>query len=294
MKTYGFFVVTLGLAFPAFAEDISQRLDADPDGEVFISNTSGSVDVRGWSRDLVEVTGTLGDDVEELIFERDGDEITIKVKTPSRMFGRSDVTSFLVVRIPGGSSVDVATVSADIDVRDVSGELELQSVSGDIASEVFESDVEMSTVSGEISASGDGKALEADMSSVSGNISLSNLGGELRAGSVSGRVQVSGGRFDSVDLETVNGGITFRGILEPDGELSAESVNGSVNIDFQNALEAHYEVESFNGSINNCFGIKAERTSRYAPGYELVHTVGDGGATVQIETLNGSIKVCSK
>jgi hypothetical protein len=42
------------------AESIDRRLEAAPDGMVTVSNTSGSVEVTGWSRNEVEVTGKLG------------------------------------------------------------------------------------------------------------------------------------------------------------------------------------------------------------------------------------------
>ena len=62
----------------AMAEEVDNRLDAASDGVVSISNVAGTIEVIGWSRNEVEVTGTLGRDVEELIFERDGDEIEIE------------------------------------------------------------------------------------------------------------------------------------------------------------------------------------------------------------------------
>ena len=64
----------LMVASPAnAARDVSESLNAADDGRVSISNTSGAIEVEGWSRNQVEVTGTIGDDVEELIFERNGD-----------------------------------------------------------------------------------------------------------------------------------------------------------------------------------------------------------------------------
>lgn len=294
MKTRGLFFIAALLAGPAMAEDIDQRMDADPESEISISNIAGSVDVRGWSRNQVEITGTLGDDVEELVFERDGDEILIKVKTPKRMFGRKDVSSDLMIRVPEMSSLDIATVSADIEVRGVQGELELQSVSGDVNGEVFSEDVEFGTVSGEINARGNGHMIDSEFSSVSGDISVSDISGELSGESVSGSVQVTDGTFESVHMETVNGRIVFRGKLEDHGDIDAESVNGSVNIEIQNPVQAHYDLESFNGRISTCFDAKAERTSKYAPGSRLSHTVGSGSASVSVETLNGSIKVCAE
>ena len=72
-----------------------------------------------------------------------------------------------------------------------------------------------------------------------------------------------------------------------------ESVNGSVEIRFDNDVPAYYDIETFNGGIKNCFGVKAERTSKYAPGYSLSHKVGAGTASVRVETLNGSVNFCA-
>ncbi len=82
MKKLTLLILGCLLALPAMAEEIDETLDAAADGHVDISNIAGSVKVSGWSRNAVEVTGTLGPKVEELVFERDRDKITIKVKVP--------------------------------------------------------------------------------------------------------------------------------------------------------------------------------------------------------------------
>ena len=294
MKKLNSILLLTVLSAPVFARAVIKPLNADSDGLVSISNVAGSVVVRGWSRSTVEVTGSLGADVEELIFERNGDEVEIRVKVPKRMFGRKDITSDLSIRVPEGSSLEITTVSANINVGDVKGgDIELQAVSGSVDADVYGGDVEIGTVSGAIEVQGDGSSGDYELSSVSGEVGAENLSGEIEAESVSGRVSVRGGSFESADFETVNGAIIFRAGLESRGELSAESVNGSVDIEIANALDAEYDLESFNGGIRNCFDKVAERTSRYAPGKRLNFTVGDGGAKISVETLNGSISVCA-
>ena len=81
MKTYTLTLLGMFGATVVAATEINESMDASADGIVSISNVAGSVDVQGWSRKQVEITGELGSDIEELIFERDGDEIDIKVKT---------------------------------------------------------------------------------------------------------------------------------------------------------------------------------------------------------------------
>lgn len=287
-----FFSLTfLGLiSTVALAEDVNKRIDAAPDGVVSVSNIAGSIEIAGWSRNEVEVTGTLGKNVEELIFERDGDEVEITVRAPRR-HGHS-ISSELFIKIPENSSIEVVGVSSDIDIQDVFGEQRLQSVSGDIESEVHESDVEMETVSGDVTAQGDDVVGHCELSSVSGDVDAQHLAGEVAASSVSGDVTLVNSSFERVRLETVNGDIIFESELVDDGSFSLETINGDLEIEFNDSISARFDIETFNGDINNCFGPEPVRTSKYAPGTELKFTEGDGDGRVTIKTLNGDLRLC--
>lgn len=281
------------VAAPAHAaRDVSESLDAAADGRVSISNTSGSIKVQGWSRNQVEVTGTIGDEVEELIFERSGDSVRIKVKIPDSKGRYRDASADLTIRVPEQSSIDVATISADIGVQGVLGEQDLQAISGDVTAESFGSDIDVETVSGDIEVQGDGKDARTDLQSVSGDISAAKLAGDVDAESVSGDVGIVGSTIERGDFETVNGDITFRASLERGGRLDIETVNGGVDVEFAGDVSARFDIETFNGRIRNCFGPKAERTSKYAPGWELSFTEGSGDGRVAIATLNGGVNLC--
>ena len=283
----------LMVASPAnAARDVSESLNAADDGRVSISNTSGAIEVEGWSRNQVEVTGTLGDDVEELIFERNGDNVRIKVKIPESKGRYRDASADLTIRVPANSSIDVATISADIDVQGVLGEQDLQAISGDIDVEGFGSDIDVETVSGDVEVQGDGKSARTDLQSVSGDVSASNVAGDVDLESVSGDIGVVDSSVERGDFETVNGDITFRATLERSGRLDIETVNGGVDGEFVGDVSARFDIETFNGRIRNCFGHKPERTSKYAPGWELSFTEGSGDGRVTIATLNGGVNVC--
>jgi DUF4097 and DUF4098 domain-containing protein YvlB len=279
------------LSMPALAdEQVNKTIDASPDGYVEIYNTSGSIEVKGWNQNKVEVKGTLGDSVEELILERDGNEILIRVEVPNRHWG--DIDADLYIKIPKNSRLEVSAVSADIDVEDVLGEQSLESVSGDIEVAGVENDVEAASVSGDIDIKGDGGKGDFETATVSGDVYILNLAGSIDAESVSGDLDIAGGRYDEVYFETVNGDQNFAAALIDGGEMSMESVNGSVDIEFTEAVSARFDIETFNGSIRNCFGPKPERTSKYSPGLELRFEVGDGDSNIEIETLNGSVNIC--
>ena len=221
------------------------------DGIVVVSNVAGSVEIRGWARSQVEVAGDLGSRVEELIFERDGDEILIKVKVPRNSNG--GISSDLEISIPAASSLQVQTVSADIDVRDVEGEQELESVSGDVVTEAHARDIELSSVSGDVEVQGDRQDIRSRLSTVSGDVDADSLAGEFAAESVSGDIAAINGSFERARLETVNGDVTYHAALLDGGRLDIETINGTVDVEFDGDVSARFDIETFNGAIRNCF-----------------------------------------
>jgi DUF4097 and DUF4098 domain-containing protein YvlB len=288
------FLLTLGslAVTPALAEDINKTVDASADGHVDISNIAGVVEVEGWSRTAVEVTGELGDRVDELIVERDGDRVTIKVKVPRN--SSRGISSDLYVKVPERSSLDVGTVSADITVEGVLGELDLGTVSGDVEVEDASDDISAESVSGDVEIEGNGKAFETSAASVSGDVTVLRRSGEVGIETVSGDLVVEEGAFERVSLESVNGEIVFNGSLAKDGRLQAEAVNGDIDLDFVGDLSATIDIETFNGSIDNCFGPEPERTSKYTPGLELSFTEGAGAGRISVATMNGDIRICKE
>lgn len=280
------------LATAARGEDINKTLDAAPDGQIDISNTAGSIDVEGWSKNSVQVQAELGSNVEELIFERDKDRVTVKVKVPRN--SSRGISSDIHVRVPQKSSIEVTGVSAHITAKGVHGAQKLHSVSGDVRTEAFGGDVEIGSVSGDVRIDGNGKDIDVSANTVSGDVVLTDLAGEVKAEAVSGDLTLDGGSFDRAELQTVNGYLIFKANLRKAGRLSGESVNGDVRIEFAGDVSGKFDIESFNGDIDNCFGPEAQRTSKYAPGLELRFTQGDGAGSVSISTLNGDIDICNR
>lgn len=289
MKNFAALILT-SLAATAVADDERRVVDASPDGLVSISNTAGSIDVRGWSRSEVEVLADLGRNVEELVLERDGNEVIVKVKLP-RSSGHSG-SSDLLVTVPEQSSLKVNGVSADITVVGVYGTQRLQSVSGDIETDAYGADVDVESVSGDVEVQGDGRDMRTRATSVSGDVDVSALAGQIEVSSVSGDLTITRGSFERAALNTTNGDMIFQAELRDGGRLDVETINGEVDIEFAGQISARFDVETFNGDIRNCFGPEPERTSRYAPGRRLVFNEGGGSGRVIIRTLNGDLSIC--
>ena len=278
------------LAATAQAREVDETIDAAAKGHVDISNVAGEINVEGWSRNSVRVEGTLGENVEELVLERDDDVVIVKVKVPRH--SRNKISSEITVYVPEASSIDVSGVSADIDIEGVTGEQSLHTVSGDVRAEAHAA-IDAHSVSGDVRIEGDGKVMEVRANTVSGDVDVSGVNGEIAAEAVSGDVIVSAGTIERFAAETVNGDIELSGKLARGGMIAASSVNGDVDIRFDGPVSADFDIETFNGDIDCCFGPEPRRTSKYAPGLELEFSEGAGDGSVTIETLNGDINICN-
>ncbi len=280
------------LLYPMFAlaqTSIDERRDVLADGHVEIVNVSGSVEVIGWERSEVAVTGTLGRGVERLEFQVDDDRTLLEVIYPRA--GRSEA-SHLVVKVPEQSSLEVRVVSASIDVEGVNGRQRLNSVSGDIETELAGSDLEAESVSGDLDVEGSGAPSIVSLKTVSGSIEASALDGELEAGTVSGRIEVNAGLLDRARLGTTSGRMTLEGGLASGGRYDISSTSGRVNVRLDHDADLDLDLQSFAGDIENCFGLESKREG-YSPERSLRFRSGAGDRTVRIRTMSGSIGICA-
>lgn len=268
---------------------IDERKDAQADGHVEVINISGTVQVSGWDRSEIAITGTLGRGAERLDFVVDGENTRIEVIYPKN--GRSE-QSALHIRMPAASSLDVRTVSAAIEVEGVAGRQWLSSVSGSISSEVPGKDLEAETVSGSISVRGNEQQTVLTLKSVSGNIEATGVSGELEAGSVSGRIEVAAGMLDRARLGTTSGRISLEGGLAADGRYDLSSTSGRITVHLDKDTDLDLDAQSFSGRIENCFGVEAERHG-YSPERSLRYRLGEGNRTVRIRSMSSRIEICA-
>ena len=191
-------VAGLLLAAPVSAESpIDETRPLAADGRVSIENLKGRVTVRTWDQPSVRITGTLGDKVEALDVEGNGQALSIVVRNPENggWFSRSDDSgpTTLEVTLPARASLVVEAVSADIDVTGTGGRLlQLESVSGDVRVRgALAAETRLESVSGTVDA--EIESSDIDVSSVSGDVrAVGRIEGRVVLGTVSGDVRVSG------------------------------------------------------------------------------------------------------
>jgi DUF4097 and DUF4098 domain-containing protein YvlB len=270
---------------------IQELRAADPHGEVEIVNVSGLVEVTGWERSEVEVSGTAGASVDRVDVTSAGNRTSIHVVSKANRSWGMDNEAHLFIHVPAGSAVMATLVSADFKVTGVLGNLKVQAVSGNISGDAG-GDVDATTVSGNVRLTARAaKAIE--VKTISGDIQVTGGGGEVDIATVSGDASVdlagvSRGRFKSV-----SGDMTAALALLPDGQIDSQSVSGDVSLKFASPPSAEFDVQSFSGDIKNCFGPKSVQ-SNYGPGSRLEFKNGEGHAHVRVNTKSGDVGLCVK
>ena len=282
----------LPIAAMAAGDSVDRKVAADPNGEVVISNVSGTIDVRGWDRNEVQVTGTLGRSVERLDLETSGGRTVVKVVLPHR--GARDGDAEIEVQVPKNSRVEVSAVSADVSSRGVLGTQRLTSVSGEITADISGNDSQIRSVSGDVTARGVGQPSSVRVSSVSGSLDITNIGGKIEVVTVSGDARVQASEISEIRGRTTSGDLELHGKLTRDGRVDVEGVSGDLvlSLSAPNGLAA--ELESFSGSIEGCLAKGVERMSKYGPGTRLSLRTVENGARVRAKTLSGDIEICDR
>ena len=128
-----------------------------------------------------------------------------------------------------------------------------------------------------------------DGSTVNGDVEADNIGGPVSANTVNGSVRLETAAGDASG-ETVNGSVTATLHGQGTAPLSFKTVNGGVTLSVPKDLNADLEAETVNGDIETDFPITVTgRINRR----HLDGRIGQGGRSLKIETVNGSIRLRS-
>jgi len=127
--------------------------------------------------------------------------------------------------------------------------------------------LDANSVNGNIEATG--LTADAEMHTVNGSIDVTTSG-VVEAETVNGRINATIGRADwtgTLEFKTVNGGITITAPATLSADLDASSVNGGIDSDFPITVNGRMDRRTLRGRI------------------------GTGGRELELETVNGGIKL---
>lgn len=316
MKSLFFTIAVLSTGMSLHAkQSVERKLAVSPTSYVEIEHVNGLAKIQGWDKDEVKVSGELGERTEDFIFERNGNDVLIKVevKKGGSWINSEKYKDNLTIFVPRRSSVNYQSVNAKVDVSRVLGGSEIQVVNGNVNASELEGRVSLASVNGQIRShlikadkleletvngnikDTDSNAEQLDLNSVNGDIESNNRSAEVSAETVNGSIELDLAEIEELELNTVNGSIMACMGLGSDGRVEASSVGGAIKLQFDPQVSARFDIQTHaGGRISNQLSDHKAEKAKYGPSRWLKFNLNKGKARVNVSTVSGRIELNKK
>jgi DUF4097 and DUF4098 domain-containing protein YvlB len=284
-------------------EQFSRKVKIARDGRLTLSNTAGDIIVTTGAGDEVSIEATKrargGADLASVQIEVTDRAGRIDVRTSSTGlagFGGGGVSVDFTITVPASVSVEAHSVTGDVKVSGVQGLVRAETVSGSITLAASPRVELAKSVSGDVDITGLSVDGEASATTVSGEIRAK--GGRARAlalTSVSGDIRITDLVCERLETKTVSGTVQIAGTLAKNGRYDLHSFSGEARLQLAGDPGFELNAKTFSGSIRSDWPLAgADAGGKSSRGTTMKHetiraTVGDGSATVTIQTFSGDI-----
>ena len=243
-----------------------------------LNQHQGSITVRTWERPSVKVAATGSDRITPRVVVS---QSAIRVTGVGRRHGIEEMDFTLTV--PRWLDLDLSTHQGDIRVDGSEGRLNLHSVEGDVEVQGGRELIAVQTVEGLVTIRGARGRVEVN--AVEGDLRLTGISGSIRAQSVDGDVTMEDVDLTELDVNTVDGDISFRGPIRPSGRYRINTHDGDIVVNLTQDLNAVVSVSTFDGNFEAGFPVTITGTSKR----QFRFTVGSGAANLDLESFDGNI-----
>jgi hypothetical protein len=246
-----------------------------------LNNFAGSIDVRTWTKNAVRVEADHSSRARVMI-EQSGPTLGIKIVH----WRGIPVTVDYQLTVPKWMALDLGGVNTDISVANTDGEVNVQSVQGEVSVTGGTKVVTANSVEGEVRVSHASGKVECN--SVNADVRVEATSGEIVASSVNGEIILKAIDSDDVQAGTVNGEVTYDGLIKEGGSYRFSSHNGDISIAVPDRANATVSVATYSGEFASTFPVKLDGTRQ---GKRFNFTLGNGSARIELESFQGEIRL---
>ena len=190
------------------------------------------------------------------------------------------------ITVPAWMPLQLGGMYANVTVDGSRAPIEVSTLEGDITVKGGAETVKLGSVQGKIVVSGARGRVE--LNSVSEDVEASDIQGDIVAEAVSGDVILRRIDAKSVEVETVSGELIFDGRIVDGGHYSLLTHSGDIYVSVPEGANATVATAVGSGDVRASFALpNSERPSRRRQTYRL----GNGSATVELETFSGDIQL---
>ena len=247
---------------------------------------SGSIAVRTWNRNAIQVSADLGSERYRIGVEVEGGVARIR-RVASRGRSHPDFATDYRLTVPVWMDLELSSIEGDITVDNSQGKLSINSVEGGVSVRGGRDFISVHSVEGDVTVEGARGRLEAN--TVDGGIMISNTDGEIFAETVDGDITMDAVSSSDVEANTVDGNISYRGRVTPQGRYRLGSHDGDITLEGPE-LSAVVSISTFEGEFSTCgYPATMTRSGESSNKKRFRFTVGSGGGRVDLESFDGNI-----
>lgn len=225
-----------------------------------------------------------------------GTRATVRASYLDRPTSYSVSTDF-IVKAPAGTRIVVNSLRADVSITGIKGELKVTTASGDIVLTDVGSIQEAKTGNGDVVIRGSVSDGQLDAGSLNGDITITDVKARrITANSVNGSVVAREVTCDAASLSTIAGDVVYAGSLAKGGRYEFTSNSGDVRFSPSGSTGYALQATSFTGDISSSIALVGQQgrslTNQRGPRRRAATAqVGDGSATVTLQTFSGDISI---
>ncbi len=279
--------------FDQAKEDFHYSFPLEAGGNLHLDNANGSVQITGWDRNTIEISGTKyapsTDDLRDVKIKAGvhGSDAVIETQTPHRSFHGSYGANY-VIHLPRKIVLEhVQTSNGSISVNDLDGGGKVVSSNGKIAMDHAIGDYAIETTNGGIDLEQCRGAFRAESSNgaLKGNLATGSINASTTNGSVNFTVDKPK-EGQPLRASSTNGSVTLAIAEFHDNPIKADTTNGSVTLRLPGDINAKLDASTTMSSIKSDLPIM---TTGEISKHHLSGKLGNGGPLISAETTMGSI-----
>jgi len=255
---------------------------AVPQGtRLHVETQGGDITIRAWDRNQVRVQASHSRRT-HIDVQISGAVVLLEAEADR---GPANMVDYMIT-VPAWMSLGLEGMYTAIDVTGVRGAITAETLEGDITIKGPAESVKLESVQGRLVVQGIRGS--TTINTVSESIEASDIQGDILAESVSGNIVLH--RIDSkvVEAETVSGEIILDSRIVDGGRYSLLTHSGELMVTIPEGANATIATATGSGDVRASFPLPAsERPTRRRQTFRL----GNGSATVELESFSGSIRL---
>lgn len=281
-----------------YREDFRFNHRLNSGGRVTLEGFNGSIEIRGWDKNEIEIAGTKYASREDLLkqirvnISNTDDAIAIRTERPMEKswWNNGGGGVKYVVQVPRKVQLERITSSnGSISVDSVEGMVRLGTSNGGVNVSLIKGSIDVTTSNGGITLRD--TVGEMILRTSNGQIRVDNVTGAFDARTSNGAIR---GSLNPASSSAIIRAASSNGVIDltmrkfENNEVRASTSNSSITLNLPDQVNAQLRAVTSNGSISTDYDVlvRGRQDKNRIEG-----KIGNGGALIELTSSNGSIHV---